>query len=281
MRIDHIYFLIHPCCYEQLDVGTVHKDNLSIFVEREEQVKERWREMLSRRPANTWYIQLGGPQHLLNFAVENLGERASVYLRSPFPDNMDYPEYYRRLAEEINTHMAVHDLEMDTDTVTSELWGESFEGCVPGYGGAFAEYLHLGKSTTMRFEITVLDSRFLYQARRIETVSIPDSDVEGWIFECFDGTSAAIFQARRTAQWLDKRRIQLHLDDRRTQVSTKLGHTLWPPTPWAKGKEEHISEYSMTMADCNWRWIRSISMPFDNFCNVIQDARLSTASIKT
>ena len=71
MRIDHIYFLIHPCCYEHLDVETVHKDNLSIFVEREEQVKERWREMLSRRPANTWYIQLGGPQHLLNFAVEN------------------------------------------------------------------------------------------------------------------------------------------------------------------------------------------------------------------
>ena len=75
--------------------------------------------------------------------MANLGEAAVSYPRTPFPKDGDLREYYRRLTYDFRDHVSIHRLQLDTATVTSELWGESFEGCVPGYGGAFAEYLGL------------------------------------------------------------------------------------------------------------------------------------------
>ena len=272
MRIEHIIFLIHPCCYENLDADTIRRDNLSLFVQREEQVKQHWLQNLSERPENTLFLQLGGPEYLKESAVENLGEAAVFYPRTPFPENGDLREYYRRLTSDFHNHASAYGLQLDTTKVTSELWGESFEGCVPGYGGAFAEYLGLSYPPKMRFDMTVYDSLFLYGARRWEIISIDGCDVEAWLFECHDGTGAAMFQSRLRAQWVDQRQVHLQLDDRRLQVCTKNGHTLWPPTPWEKGKPERMGEYSMTLADCNWRWIRSVGMAIDDFREVISTA---------
>ena len=278
MRIEHIIFLIHPCCYESLDADTIRRDNLSLFVQREEQVKQRWLQALSERPENTLFLQLGGPEYLKESAVGDLGEAAVFYPRTPFPENGDLREYYRRLASDFCAHISVHQLQLDTATVTSELWGESFEGCVPGYGGAFAEYLGLGCPPEMRFDMTVYDSRFLYGAQRWEIIPIDGCDVEAWLFECHDGTGAAIFQSRLTAQWVDERRVHLQLDDRRLQICTKNGHTIWPHTPWEKGKPEQVDAYSMTLTDCNWRWIRGIGMTIDDFRAVISAARVTSGN---
>lgn len=275
MRIEHIIFLIHPCCYENLDADTIRRDNLSLFVQREEQVKGRWLQTLAERPENTLFLQLGGPEYLKESAVENLGDDAVFYPRTPFPENGDLREYYRRLASDFHDHISAHRLQLNTATVTSELWGESFEGCVPGYGGAFAEYLGLSCPPKMRFNMTVYDSRFLYGARRWEIIPIDGCDVEAWLFECHDGTGAAIFQSRLTAQWVDDRRVHLQLDDRRLQICTKNGHTIWPHTPWEKGKPERVDRYGMTLADCNWRWIRGIGMAIDDFRAVIRAARVT------
>ena len=269
MKIEHIIFLIHPCCYENLDADAIRRDNLYLFVEKEKEVKQRWIQALAKQPANTLFLQLGGPEYLRKAAVENLGDAAVFYPRTPFPENGDLREYYRRLTSDFHSHILAHRLQLETSTVTSELWGESFEGCVPGYGGAFAEYLGLRYPPQMQFEMTVYDSRFLYGAQRWEVIPIAGGDVEAWLFECHDGTSAAIFQSRLTAQWVDERRVHLRLDDRRLQVCTKNGHTIWPQTPWEKGKPERADEYSMTLADCNWRWIRSISMGINDFREVI------------
>ena len=276
MQIEHIIFLIHPCCYENIDTDVIRKDNLYLFVEREEKVKQRWLQTLAEQPANTLFFQLGGPEYIREIAVANLGEAAVFYPRTAFPDNGDLREYYRRLASGFRDHVSMYQLQLETATVTSELWGESFEGCVPGYGGAFAEYFGLRRSPKMRFEMTVYDSRFLYGAQRWEVIPIEGSDVEAWLFECHDGTSAAIFQARLTAQWVDDRNLHLRLDDRRLQVCTKNGHTIWPQTPWEKGKPERIDAYSMTLADCNWRWIRAAGMAIDDFREVISTARVTT-----
>ncbi len=276
MRIEHIIFLIHPCCYENLDANTIRRDNLSLFVQREEQVKQHWLRNLSERPENTLFLQLGGPEYLKESAVENLGEAAVFYPRTPFPENGDLREYYRRLTSDFHNHISGHQLQLDTATVTSELWGESFEGCVPGYGGAFAEYLGLSCPPKMRFDMTVYDSRFLYGARRWEIISIDGCDVEAWLFQCHDGTGAAMFQSRLRAQWVDERQVHLQLDDRRLQVCTKNGHTVWPPTPWEKGKPERVDGYSMTLADCNWRWIRSVGMAYEDFRKIIRSARVTT-----
>ena len=278
MKIDHVIFLIHPCCYENLDPDAIRRDNLYLYVEREEAVKERWLEALAGRPANTLFMQLGGPEYLREAAAKNLGEAAAFYPRTLFPENQDLAEYYRRLAADFRAHVSAQDLQLDTQTVTSELWGESFEGCVPGYGGAFAEYLGLARPPRMRYEMTVYDSRFLCGARQWEVIPVPDSDVEAWLFECHDGTGAAIFQSRLKAQWIDQRCVHLQLDDRRIQVCTKLGHTLWPPEPWTKGKPEGVHEYSMTLAECNWRWIRSVGMALDDFREVIRGARVGAGS---
>ena len=146
MKIDHIIFLIHPCCYEPLAPEIVHRDNLQLFVECEREVKKRWLAALADRPSNTLLVQLGGPVALRNEAIRHLGAAAVFYPQSEFPAYGGLSEYYRRLIAEFNTHTTANALTFDPATVASELWGESFEGCVPGYGGAFAEYLNLRQS---------------------------------------------------------------------------------------------------------------------------------------
>jgi hypothetical protein len=274
MEIKQIIFLIHPCCYENIDSAALRRDNLSLFVEREREVKQRWLEALAEKPANVLFVQLGGPEYLRDAAIEQLGEAAVFYPRTPFPESGDLTEYYRGLASDFRAHVAMNNLQLDVTTVASELWGESFEGCVPGYGGAFAQHLGLAHPPRMRFEMTVYDSRFLHGVRRWEVIPLEDSDVEAWLFECHDGTGAAIFQARLAAQWLDERRVHLQLDDRRLQVCTKQGHTIWPEEPWEKGKSESVRPYSMTLVDCNWKWIRSPGMAFDDFREVVGGARV-------
>ena len=274
MRVEHVIFLIHPCCYEQLDAGAIRRDNLEIFVERERETKQRWLDALAERPTDTLFVQLGGREYLRDEAAERLGEAAVSYPQIPFPESQDLDEYYGLLAHGFREHVSTHGLTFDAGTATSELWGESFEGCVPGYGGAFAQYLGLQRHPRMRFEMTVYDSRFLRGAHRREAIPIADSDVEAWLFECHDGSGAAIFQPRLTAQWLDRRRVHLKLDDRRLQICTKQGHTLWPAEPWGKGKPERVCNFSMTLAECAGRWVRSIGMSISDFRNVIRAARV-------
>ena len=274
MRVEHIVFLIHPCCYEPLAPEDIDRDNLQLFVECEREVKARWLATLAERPAHTLLLQLGGPAALRDRAIEYLGAPAVFYPQTEFPDDGDLAEYYRRLVADFHTHLAEFGLDFDPLNATSELWGESFEGCVPGYGGAFAQYLGLRHAPRMRFEMTVYDSRFLHRAQHWEVIPIAGSDVEAWLFDCADSTGAAIFQARRTAQWIDERRVHLQLDDRRLQVCSKGGHTLWPGEPWEKGKIEAVRPYSMTLKEANWRWIRSVGMSFAAFREVIAAARV-------
>ena len=273
---DSIIFLIHPCCYEVLPAEQVRADNLALFVRMEQEVKERWLADLRNRDGPTLFVQLGGPAYLTEAAAEALGEGYALRFATEFHGSL--PDFYEGLAAEFHRHVLSHGLALDLDTVESELWGESFEGCVPGYGGAFAEYLPLGRSPRMRFEMTVHDSRLLYGHRGYQVIPIPGTDVEAWLFECPDDTALAMFQARRHAQWIDRRRISLRLDDRRIQVCTKLGHTVWPPEPWEKGKPELVCDYRMELGECIWRWVRSVGMPLDEFREVIAAAELDEGS---
>ena len=277
MRVDRLICLVHPCCYEALDAGAIERDNLAFFVELEKQVKARWLKALAARPPNTLLLQLGGPENLRDRAVECLGEDAVFFPQAAFPEDGDLAEYYRRLAAGFWDHVAQHNLEFDPAQVQAELWGESFEGCVPGYGGAFAQYLGLGQAPRMRFAMTVYDSRFLYGARHWETLPLAGCDVEAWLFECHDGSGAAMFQARQTAQWLDQRRLHLELDDRRVLVCTKGGHTLWPEEPWEKGRVEAVGPYRMTLQECNWRWVRAPGLSLAAFRAVLRRARVTAS----
>ncbi len=274
MQIEHIIFLIHPCCYEPIDAETIRRDGFEIFLEREEQVKVRWLEELAQCPQETLYVQLGGPDYLRDAAAAALGESQALSLKFPFPGGENLHAYYEGLTDEIETHLKAHDLPLDKLTVTSELWGESFEGCVPGYGGAFAQYLGLTCAPRMRFEMTVYDARFLFQARHVETIPIAGTDVEAWLFECHDGTSAATFQPRQTAQWLDERQLILRLHDKRHQLTDKQGHTVWPDAPWSKGKPELEHDVCVPMKDWVSRWARGIGTDLDSFRAIVAAARV-------
>lgn len=272
--IRHLIFLIHPCCYEGIDAAGIRADNLGLFVERERMVRQRWLEELGQRSDDTLLVQLYGPETLHAAAVERLGEGRAVRLRADFPGDRQMREYYRRLLAVLDAHLRRHDLAFDPATVTSELWGESFEGCAPGYGGAFAEHLGLRLAPKMRFDMTVFDARFLHGATNHEVIAIPDTDVEAWLFQCHDTTSAATFQPRLSAQWLDRRRVALMLDERRLQVCTKQGHTIWPAEPWTKGKPPQVSAFAMALSDFNSHWIRAVGMAYDAFRDVVGAARI-------
>ncbi len=267
---DHVIFLIHPCLYEQQDAAAVRQGNWQLYVERERQVKRRWLAALAARPPGTLYVQLGGPTYLLDIARSHLG---APYVCFPDAENTGgLHKLYVDLADCVREHVGLHKLRFDAGTVTAEVWGESFEGCVPGYGGAFAQYLGLKHAPRIRFEMTVYDSRFLHGARPPETIALPGSDVQVWLFACHDTTAAAMFLSPRTAQWIDRRRVHLELHTQSLQVCTKSGHTVWPAQPWQKGAPAHVCPYSMTLADCNWYWIRSVGMAYDDFRAVIAAA---------
>ncbi len=275
MTLQHLIFLIHPGCYEKLDAETLRRDSSPLFLERERQIKERWFKALASRDKSTLLLQLYGPEYLVETAAKVLGEANVCHVRAEYPGDGQLREYYRRLTQCICDHMKKCGQEFDPATVTSELWGESFEGCVPGYGGAFAECLGLKRPPKMMFEMTTHDSRFLHGALRWETIQLPDSDIEAWLFECHDKTSAAIFQARLSAQWLDKRPILLRLNPTRHLVCTKLGHTVWPPGPWRKGMPEESYPYCLITSDSYW--VRSVRMAFEDFRPVIAAARVAAS----
>jgi hypothetical protein len=170
----------------------------------------------------------------------------------------------------MRSHMTQSQLSLDPAEATSEIWGESFEGCAPDYASAFAVGLGLTISPGMRFERTVFDSRFIKRGRLLETISVVNSDVEVVLFELYDGTFAAIYQARLTPQRLDSRSIRLSLDSTRIQVCTKQGHTVWPAEPWKKGDPAVWAPYQLTTR--NYYWVRGITIGLDEFRKVIAAA---------
>src|SRR5688500_4551719 len=108
MEIKHIIFLIHPGCYESLppDSG-LHQSNIGIYIEREQEVKQRWLAALDehgKEPENSvLLLQLYGPEHLLKAAQERLGAGNACYVRADFSTIPTGPqqlrEYYQRLTQ--------------------------------------------------------------------------------------------------------------------------------------------------------------------------------------
>lgn len=100
----------------------------------------------------------------------------------------------RRLPNQVGTikrHLAEHGLAYDPATATAAMWGESFEGCVPGYGTAWAAGLGLQTPPVISFAHCVCDGPFMYKARHHATVeAIGGTDVVGLVFELADMCAA-------------------------------------------------------------------------------------------
>lgn len=280
MEIKHLIFLIHPGCYGaafQTNPEAFHRDNSSLYLDREREVTEQWLNAASAAGASrdTLLVQLYGDKPLFQLLKDRLGASHACYAHAEFPGEGRMFEYHQRLAACALHHMDEHGLSVDFENATSELWGESFEGCVTGYGSAFAEHLGFRRAPRMRFEMTVFDSRFLQSTKRWEVIRFPDSDVEAWLFDLHDGTPAAMFQSRLKAQWLDERPIDLRLNPVRVQVCTTMGHTVWPLRPWRKGDSEEPESYRLRTKDN--LWVRGMRVSLDELRNVISSAVISSA----
>jgi hypothetical protein len=202
MKIERIVFLIHPGCYQALPPDSpLHRSNLALFVEREKRAEERWVVDWTKSDRRTLVLQLYGPKPLFETARKLVGDANVCYVEADWnsitadwgsvtadelPNKMR--AYYRLLTDCIREHVARHGLTFDPETVASEIWGESFEGCATNYGSAFAHELGLRRPPVMRFEMVVADTRFLQGARGPEVVRLPGNDIEAMLFELFDGS---------------------------------------------------------------------------------------------
>lgn len=280
MQIRHLIFLIHPGCYEAILHSSPERiiaDDLGLFLQREREVASRWRTAITAARPDALLLQLYGASNILDHARHAMGPERVCSIKADFPGPDRLMEYYSRLCGCIRAHLEKFDLTIDPAAVTSELWGESFEGCVAGYGSAFAHQLGLRISPKMCFDMTVFDSRFLHESNRHEPIPIPGTDIEAFMFELKDRSMAAMFQARLHPQWLDNRVVQLDLDFSRVKVCTKTGQSLWPnekSQPALGGGS--TSRYSLSPKDS--LWLHSDTMHYDDFRAVIQSARLLSAT---
>lgn len=237
-RVEHFVFIIHPLLYETISPTT---SALQLYASWEREVKARCLTVLSALPTTTMVIQLaGGSTELIDVARHRLGPERALHLR-PDGEQTDLADLYTALTQRIRDHLLACGLAFDASSVTAESWGESFEGCVPGYGGAFAHGLGLVQQPTIKFDLCVSDATFMYGATLLLTLPVMDTrgkptDVEGMVFQLHDRTFVAVFQPRRTPMWLDKRVIAaggqgtvMQMD--RVRAITKQGFPIWPAAP--------------------------------------------------
>jgi hypothetical protein len=138
-------------------------------------------------------------------------------------------EYHERICEMITRQMTAQSLEFNPATCRTLVWGESFEGCAPGFGSAIANGLGLKTPTMLEYEMCVPDAAFLLTAvEPPQTVAVPDCDIEAHVFELADGRHAALFRSTLTPQWLDHRPLEVRLDAGTCSVFTRQGNLVWP-----------------------------------------------------
>ena len=194
MAVDHFVFIIHPALYESMPQTT---SALSLFADWECEVKQRSLEAIAQLDAaGTFVVQLeGGSTVLLDAARKRLGDARVLHVTDSVEGNAPlrcrpsstlsaeevaaWPgsrqaqqdglrKSYGDQCQLIRDHLAAHALTFDPNTTTSECWGESFEGCVPGYGSAYAHGLGLGlQRLRVAFDKCVCDATFMYRARQL------------------------------------------------------------------------------------------------------------------
>jgi hypothetical protein len=239
--IDPFLILVHPCPYEA--TGKAASDPYRAL---EMAACQRWFDAIPALPKTTFAVQVdsvpGGtsPDKLQAALIAQLGAgrvcRIPVEYQSP-ENPVALKDYYRRIDEKIRQQAAAQSLTFDAATCKTVIWGQSFEGCAAGYGSAIASGLGLKTLTHFDYAMSAPDAPFLLRAKFLETVAVPASDVEAYVFDLTDGRYAAFFRSCLTPQWLDRRPISLRLDPARCQVLSKQGVTLWPPAPPPTGPQ--------------------------------------------
>ena len=228
--IDQFLILVHPCAWAAAG-GVLDAPCLA----REEEVRKRWAAAITSLPPSTFVVQV---DYARNFTANQLhqwfidrlgaGHVTRIPVRVVGPSTPGpLKEYYEEIHQQIRRQMTNQGLTFDPATAKATIWGESFEGCAPSFGSAIASCLGLKTATQFDFDMSVPDACLL-EAAFLQTVAVPDSDVEAYLFDLNDGRLAAFFRSALTPQGLDHRPIELQLDAGVFSVLTKHGATVWP-----------------------------------------------------
>ena len=215
LQVTHIIFAIHDLLYQNLPPAKLKKGDCELYLEVEREVEARQLAAIRAAGKTTLFVQHEGPKTtLIEPCRSALGAQRCVYNTAAGPTS--------ELVTNLLMHTANLSIVFNPATVTSEMWGESYEGCVPGYGGAYAQFLGLQEQPNMRFDMCVYDSRFLYKAKLME--KIPNlangSDIEAAVFKLWDNSTVASFQCRLCAMWSDGRKLFLDVDPNKVTLVT-------------------------------------------------------------
>ena len=216
-QITHFVFISHPLLYEAMPAATIAKTNAGIYQVWERAVKATSLASIGALAPTSFVVQLnGGSDAFVTAATAKLGasqvlklgaasstfsviQRSGPSVEAPTDPRqwlgsrapINFTAMYEGFASQTKTHLSQHGLAFDAATATSEFWGESFEGCVPGYGSGWATAMGLRTKGVMMFDHTVADARFMYRAVHTETVAVGGSDVDAMVFRLADNASVA------------------------------------------------------------------------------------------
>lgn len=133
LKIDHIIFSIHDMLYYPMPKSTLDEFNYWVYVDVENGVKARQIAAVKSANRTTLYVQhLGMNTTIMEPCVAALGRRRCIYnVPACGPCDNNVTELYESMIAGFQQHLDDNSLVFDPETVTSELWGESYEGCVP------------------------------------------------------------------------------------------------------------------------------------------------------
>ena len=187
-----IHFLIHPLTYAP-ECREDYSDERFYDAARavEKAVLHRYREAVETLPRDealviypTLYPRKDSPKpeelaSLETMARRRLGRRLIV---CTYPTTS--ADFVRRAAEQ--------GLSYDPDTVATEAWGESFDGCVAKYASVFSKEFGLGTPVEQNFAMCVPDFAWLLTARLLDKATLP-SQARFYLFETEGGSPMAAF----------------------------------------------------------------------------------------
>jgi hypothetical protein len=260
--VDQFIILVHPCPYEAM--GKADTDPCRTL---ERAACQRWFDAIPSLPPSAFVVQVDfasagpSPDKLHQTFIHRLGPgrvcRIPCQVTSPEdPDTLR--DYYDRIHRQISRQLAIQKLTFDPLTCKTVIWGQSFEGCAPGFGSAIASGLGLKTLTRLDYEMSAPDAPFLLHATFLENVPVPASDVQAYLFDLNDGRCAAVFRSCLTPQWLDHRPIELRFNSSLFEVVTKQGDPVWPRGLSPNDDQKKLSRYNQ------WRtvhWPKGTPLP--------------------
>ena len=141
--------------------------------------------------------------------------------------DMKVAVFSRAYAREIESALREQGLAFDPETVRTEAWGESFEGCVTKWSNGIGAYLYLSNPIEKNFEMTVPDAPFILRSRFVECVPLAN-DVRLFLFEGREGHPIGLFLKASHRVWDRPFFVHLPADPQVFEVKKKMGKTIWP-----------------------------------------------------